>query len=80
MIGHRKYIFYTISNKYKICNTFYIMESLINPDVKHPVSVSLSESLIKWIDEEVKKGHYRNRSHFVEEALEHIRDKQVNLR
>jgi len=43
--------------------------------MKVPFPVSLDESTIKWINEKLKKGHYRNKSHLVEEALRSFKKK-----
>lgn len=38
---------------------------------KKPISATIDEKLIKWIDTEVKtKRKYRNKSHLIEIALE----------
>ena len=37
--------------------------------MKKPFPVSLDESTIKWINTEIKKGKFRNKSHMVEEAI-----------
>ncbi len=35
-------------------------------------SVSINSEVVERIDEEVKKGHYRNRSHAFEEGLKKL--------
>lgn len=37
--------------------------------VKVRLTVSILPELIKWIDEEVKKGHFADRSHAVQFSL-----------
>ena len=39
---------------------------------KKPISATIEEELIKWIDKEVEKDRtkYRNKSHLIEIALE----------
>ena len=41
---------------------------------KKPISATIDEELIKWINEEIKDKHrYRNKSHLIEIALELLR-------
>jgi len=37
--------------------------------VKYRLSVTVSPSLLKWVDEEVEKKHFADRSHAVEYSL-----------
>ena len=38
---------------------------------KKPISATIDEDLIKWIDSEIKdKKRYRNKSHLIEIAIE----------
>jgi len=46
--------------------------------MKVPFPVSLDESTIKWIEDKLKKDHYRNKSHLVEEALKSFKKKVVS--
>ena len=42
--------------------------------MKKPVSATIEDELIKWIDREIAgKRKYRNRSHLIEMALELLR-------
>ena len=43
--------------------------------MKKPFPVSLDDTLIKWIEDEVKKGAFRNKSHLVEKALQDFKKK-----
>ena len=43
--------------------------------MKKVFPVSLDEDMIDWIKEEVKRGHFRNRSHVVEFILDTYRKK-----
>ena len=39
--------------------------------MKKPISATIDEELIKWINEEIKsKRKYRNKSHLIEIAIE----------
>ena len=39
--------------------------------MKKPISATIDESLIKWIEKELQdKSRYRNKSHLIEIALE----------
>tara|TARA_Y100000310_G_scaffold345831_1_gene470783 strand:+ start:4612 stop:4755 length:144 start_codon:yes stop_codon:yes gene_type:complete len=45
--------------------------------MKKPISATLEEELIKWIDEQCSnKEKYRNRSHLIEIALAKMREKE----
>jgi Arc/MetJ-type ribon-helix-helix transcriptional regulator len=37
--------------------------------VKVKLTVSIQPELVRWIDEEVKKGHFADRSHAVQYSL-----------
>jgi Arc/MetJ-type ribon-helix-helix transcriptional regulator len=50
------------------------METIIKTNMKRPISVTLDRDLIDWIDDQVLKGRYRNRSHFVEVVLQDRRE------
>lgn len=42
--------------------------------MKKPISATIEEELIKWITSELKdKTRYRNKSHLIEIALEHLK-------
>ncbi len=42
---------------------------------KKPISATIDERLIKWIDEELKDStKYRNRSHLIEIALNKLKE------
>lgn len=43
--------------------------------MKKVFPVSLDEDMIDWIKDEVKRGHFRNRSHVVEFILDTYRNK-----
>lgn len=43
---------------------------------KKPISATIEEDLIKWVNEEIKnKTKYRNKSHLIEIALELLKKK-----
>jgi len=42
--------------------------------VKYRLSVTVSPSLLKWVDEEVEKKHFADRSHAVEYSLVKTRE------
>ncbi|MFH1642017.1 MAG: hypothetical protein ABIC04_03900 [Nanoarchaeota archaeon] len=45
---------------------------------KKPISATIDESLIKWINSELKeKRVYRNKSHLIETAIEMLKEKEV---
>jgi 5-methylcytosine-specific restriction endonuclease McrA len=44
---------------------------------KEKVSVSLDSDTITWLDEQAKKGKYRNRSHVIEFAINELRYKEA---
>ncbi|MBW2977664.1 hypothetical protein KY331_02355 [Candidatus Woesearchaeota archaeon] len=42
---------------------------------KKPISATIDQELIKWINEEIKaKRKYRNKSHLIEMALELLKE------
>lgn len=42
---------------------------------KKPISATIEEDLIKWIDKEIRdNSSYRNKSHLIEIALEQLKD------
>lgn len=42
--------------------------------MKKPISATIEEELIKWIDKETEDRHkYRNKSHLIEIALEQLK-------
>ena len=44
---------------------------------KKPISATIEEDLIKWIDEQLKdRTKYRNKSHLIEIALELLKNKK----
>jgi Arc/MetJ-type ribon-helix-helix transcriptional regulator len=46
-------------------------------DMKENVSLSLEKALIVWMDDQVKTGKYRNRSHVAELAINDLKKKGV---
>lgn len=42
--------------------------------VKYRLSVTISPPVLKWVDEEVEKKHFADRSHAVEYSLVKIRE------
>ena len=41
---------------------------------KKPISATIDEDLIEWINQEIKNKHrYRNKSHLIEIALEFLK-------
>jgi Arc/MetJ-type ribon-helix-helix transcriptional regulator len=45
--------------------------------VKKAISATIDESLIKWIESELKSNRlYRNKSHIIEIALENYKEKK----
>ena len=41
--------------------------------MKKPVSATIDEDLIRWLEKEVDGQKYRNKSHLIEVALEKMR-------
>ena len=41
---------------------------------KLKVTVTLAPETIKWIDEQVKKGHFADRSHCVQYSIHKVRE------
>ena len=47
--------------------------------MKKPISATIDEELIKWIDSEIKdKKKYRNKSHLIEVALDQLKENTKN--
>jgi len=46
--------------------------------MKERVSATIDEKTSKIIDEVMKKGKYRNKSHIIEEAIKLLREKELN--
>ncbi|MFO8015943.1 MAG: hypothetical protein R6U32_02470 [Candidatus Woesearchaeota archaeon] len=45
--------------------------------MKKPISATIDEELIRWIDSEVNdRTRYRNKSHLIEVALERMREEE----
>lgn len=42
------------------------------------VSVTVDQKLVQWMDDLVKRGIFRNRSHVVEMALKHIKQEGIS--
>ena len=43
--------------------------------MKKPISATIEEELINWIEKELKNSEkYRNKSHLIEVALNHLRN------
>jgi Arc/MetJ-type ribon-helix-helix transcriptional regulator len=45
---------------------------------KLKTSVALDVELLKWVDEQVKKGTYYNRTHAIEQAIRKLRENEQN--
>ncbi len=41
--------------------------------MKKPISATIDEEIISWIEDEVDGRKYRNRSHLIEIALENLK-------
>lgn len=49
---------------------------LKGPNMKKPISATIEERLIQWMDSELKDGlTYRNKSHLIEVALIGLKEK-----
>ncbi len=45
--------------------------------MKKPVSATIDEDLIEWMDSEIEKGkRFRNRSHLIEYAIESMKGEE----
>ncbi len=47
---------------------------------KIPYPVSVNEELIDWINKEIDRGEFRNRSHLVEFAIQEFKKKREEAR
>jgi Arc/MetJ-type ribon-helix-helix transcriptional regulator len=45
---------------------------------KLKTSVALDIELLKWVDEQVKKGTYYNRTHAIEQAIRRLKENEQN--
>ncbi len=45
--------------------------------MKDNISVSLEKDTIAWLDEQVKTGKYRNRSHAAEYAIQELKKREA---
>ena len=45
--------------------------------VKSKVSITVNQEFVKWMDELVKKGLFRNRSHAIEEVLRFVKKEGI---
>lgn len=44
---------------------------------KKPISATIDEELISWLDKEIQNNKkYRNKSHLIETALQNLRDEE----
>ncbi|MGA2523654.1 MAG: ribbon-helix-helix domain-containing protein [Candidatus Bathyarchaeia archaeon] len=50
------------------------MASNIESMVKKRVAVTISNDLLKWVDEKVKETTFANRSHAIEHALTKLKE------
>ncbi|MBS3176106.1 hypothetical protein J4457_02625 [Candidatus Woesearchaeota archaeon] len=45
--------------------------------MKRAISATIDDQLLKWIEKQLKdKRRYRNKSHLIEIALEHLKEKE----
>ena len=56
----------------KICNMVEVEKEM--PRVR--VFATIREDVIKWVDEQVEKARFRNRSHAIEYALIQLMEKE----
>jgi len=45
--------------------------------VRAKVSVTIDEKIVEWMDDLIRRGLFRNRSHVVEEALKHMKKEGI---
>ena len=45
--------------------------------VRVKISTTIDENIVKWMDDLIERGLYRNRSHVVEEALKHVKKEGI---
>jgi Arc/MetJ-type ribon-helix-helix transcriptional regulator len=45
--------------------------------VKSKVSITINEEFVKWMDELIKRGLFRNRSHAIEEVLRFVKKEGI---
>ena len=48
----------------------------MNSVMKKNISITLEETLLAWIDKQLEKARFRNRSHLVEYALVQFRESE----
>jgi Predicted transcriptional regulators containing the CopG/Arc/MetJ DNA-binding domain len=48
----------------------------MNSVMKKNISITLEETLLAWIDKQLEKARFRNRSHLVEYALTQFRESE----
>lgn len=49
--------------------------------MKKPISATIEDDLVRWLNKEVKKKkRYRNKSHIIEVALETLREEEEKKR
>jgi len=41
--------------------------------MKKPISATIDDSLVKWINSKLKDNRYRNKSHLIEIAIEKLK-------
>ena len=46
-------------------------------ELKKKLSITIESDLIEWMNKEVKKVEYRNRSHLIEVAVSRLKEKNV---
>ena len=68
-ICKNKCIFTTYQFHHWLIEKGYIIIASLKLKNKGSVFASIDKELLKWIDEKVQSGKYRNRSHFIETAL-----------
>ncbi len=46
---------------------------------KKPISATIDEELISWLDKEIQKNKkYRNKSHLIETALQNLKEENAS--
>ena len=65
-------------NLFNILNIFCIKkeDKVILSNMKVRISATIDENTSRIIDEEMKKGVYRNKSHVIEEAIKLLKEKK----
>lgn len=46
--------------------------------MKHKIAISVDVEIVQWVDSEVQRDRFRNRSHGFEYCAKIVRDREIN--